>query len=154
MPDYQGPWQNDTWFNEKVKSHLLPSREKTHGDVHIARVEQSDWLSHRSDIAGKMASEFTMPGKGAGLGQTFYDTKDNLSHDAMTCWRVEHGRTLNCQDYMSDKKKIKPDTRAERKAEGMDASARPSIYLCQFCPVHAHVLQKKKSEVFGYNYNP
>jgi hypothetical protein len=79
--------------------------------------------------------------------------KDNFSHDAFTCWRVDHGRTLNCADYMSDKKKIKPDTAALRKSEGIDPKGRPSIYLCQFCPVHQHIQQKKGSEKFGYNYD-
>jgi hypothetical protein len=154
MPDYEGHWREDTWQNELLARHMLPSGEKTHGDIHVARIEQEDWLSHKEDILAKMSSEFVAPGKGAGFGQSFYDTKDNFSVDAMKCWRVDHGRRLNCEDYMSDKKKLLPDTKADRKAEGIDYKHRPSIYLCQFCPVHQYVQQQKASESFGYNYNP
>ena len=152
MPDYEGPWQQDTWFNEMVKEHMLPSGEKTHGLVHVGRVESSAWLAHRDDIVSRAASEFTLPGKGAGLGQTFYDTKSTFMADAFTCWKVEHNRTLNCQDYKSDKKRLMPDTRAERKAEGMDPNQRPNTFLCDFCPYHQVVLQRQRKDKFGYDY--
>jgi hypothetical protein len=153
MPDYAGPWQSDTWLNEKLKNHLLPSGEKTHGNAHVARIDASDWMSHRQDIVAKMASEFTMPGQGAGFGQTYYDTKDNFSADAMQCWRVEHNRTTNCGDYKSDKKRLLPDTRAERKELGLDPRTRPNTFLCDFCPYNSIVMQRRASEEFKYNYD-
>jgi hypothetical protein len=153
LPPYSGDPRGDTWLRMKEAEHLTPSGEKLHGDVRVGRIEQADWIAHKDEILNKLASEFTTPGEGAGFGQAFYDTKDNFSVDAMKCWRVEHGRRLNCEDYMSEKKRLQPDTRAERKAEGMDSRHRPSIYLCQFCPVHQHIQQKKASEEFGYNYD-
>lgn len=153
MPDYHGPWQQDEWLNEKLTHHMMPSGEKTHGDVHVASVEQDKWINHREDIMTKMASEFTLPGKGAGLGQTFYDTKNNYSHDAMQCWRVAHNRTTNCGDYMTDKMRILPDTKADRKAEGIDFKHRPGFFLCELCPYHQIVQQRKGSDEFKYNYS-
>lgn len=153
LPTYSGDPRGDTWLRAKEAEHLLPSGEKLHGDVRVGRIEQENWLAHKNEILAKLAAEMTAPGEGAGFGQAFYDAKDNFSLDAMKCWRVEHGRRLNCEDYMSDKKRLLPDTKAERKAEGLDYKHRPGTYLCQFCPVHQHVQQKKASEEFGYNYD-
>jgi hypothetical protein len=152
LPAYSGDPRGDTWLREKEKSHLLPSGSGFHGEYHIARIERSVWISSKDSIVSKLASEFTTPGEGTGLGKQMYDLKDNYSLDALKCWRVEHGRTLNCDDYMSSKKRILPDTRAERKSEGLDYKHRPAIYLCSMCPYHQVVQQRKASEQYGYNY--
>jgi hypothetical protein len=147
MPAYEGYWKHDTWLNEKLKGHLLPSGEKTHGNVHVGFVEAAKWRRNSKDIIQEMAKEFTLPGEGAGLGQTFYDVKDNYMEDAMKCWRVDHGRTLDCADYMSEGKRLYPDTKADRKSEGMSSGKdRPSTFLCQFCPVHS-IVEGKKNKV-------
>jgi len=152
LPAYSGDPRGDTWLRMKEAEHLTLSGEKLHGDVRVGRIEQQDWIAHKQDILSKLASEMVKPGEGAGFGQQFYDTKDNFSVDAMKCWRVDHGRRLNCEDYMSSKKEIFPDTKADRRAEGI-TTRRPSIFLCQFCPVHQYVQQQKASEAFGYNYD-
>lgn len=154
LPAYSGDPRGDTWLREKEKAHLLPSGSGFHGEYHIARIEQSDWLSHKEDIIRQMVSEFSTfsaAGEGSGLGQRFYDAKDNYSVDALKCWRVDHARTQNCSDYMTQKMRILPDTRAERKSEGLSAN-RPEIHLCQFCPYHQIVEQRRASEEYGYNY--
>lgn len=153
MPEHEGPWQQDTWLNEKLKAHLLPSGEKTHGNVHVARIDSGAWLNHKPDIMAKMASEFTMPGKGAGLGQSYYDTKDNFSADAMQCWRVEHNRTVNCEDYRSDKKRLLPDTKADRRELGLDPKLRPNTFLCDFCPYNSIVMQRQRKDKYKYDYS-
>lgn len=153
MPAYSGDPRGDTWLREKEKAHLLPSGTGLHGKTHVARIEQAAWISHRDSIVKQMIAEFaTSPGEGDGLGQRFYDTKDNYSLDAMKCWRVDHQRTTNCGDYMSSKMEVKPDTRAERKAEGLNVKDRPSIHICSFCPYHQIVQQRKNKDKFGYDY--
>jgi len=151
MPSYEGPWQHDTWLNEKLKNHMLPSGEKTHGDVHIGHAEQNKWINHRESIVAQAANEFTMPGQGAGLGQSFYDTKSNFSVDAHRCWK-DHGRTSNCDDYRSDKKRLLPDTRQERRELGIDPKHRPNIFLCDFCPYNSVVMQRQRRDKFDYDY--
>lgn len=153
MPAYEGHPSGDYWLKRMESGHMLDSGTALHGQTHVGHIEQSYWLSHKEEIVNEMAKEFTLPGAGAGLGQTYYDVKSNYSHDAMQCWRVEHNRTKNCQDYMSSKKKVMPDTRAERKSEGMDYKNRPGFYLCELCPYHQVVQQRKGSDEFGYNYN-
>lgn len=151
LPPYSGDPRGDTWLREKEATHLLPSGEKMHGDVRVGRIEQEDWLSHKQDILGKLASEMTAPGQGAGLGEAMYAAKDNYSVDAMKCWRVGHQRTLDCPDYMTSKMRVLPDTKAERKAEGM-TTQRPSIYICQFCPVHSVMMQRQRAAEGEYNF--
>jgi len=153
LPPYSGDPRGDTWLRNKEANHLLPSGEKMHGDVRVGRIEQSDWLSHKDEILNKVAAELTLPGEGTGFGQQFYDTKDNFSLDAMKCWRVDHGRTMDCDDYRSSKKKLLPDTRAERKAEGLDYKHRPNTFLCDFCPYHSVVLQRQNRDKFSYDYS-
>jgi hypothetical protein len=151
MPMYEGPWQQDTWLNEKLKAHLLPSGEKTHGNVHVGIVESDKWMMHRDSIIAQMATEFTVPGKGAGLGISYYDTKSNFQADAFACWK-EHNRTTNCDDYRSDKKRLFPDTRADRKELGLDPKSRPNTFLCDFCPYNSIVMQRQRKDKFGYDY--
>lgn len=152
IPDYEGPWQNDTWLNEKLKGHMLPSGEKTHGEVHVVGIDGNIWMTNKNDALAWLSNELTPPGQGLGLGQTLYDAKDNYSADAMRCWRIDHQRTTNCGDYRSDKKRILPDTAAERKAEGI-TTKRPNIFLCDFCPYQQIINQRRDSEEFKYNYN-
>lgn len=154
MPYYDrtDPWKQDTWLSEKLKGHMLPSGEKTHGNVHVAYIETEKWRNHRESIVAEAAKEFTLPGEGAGLGQTYYDTKSNFLADAFKCWATEHNRTLNCADYKSDKKRLLPDTRGERKELGLDPKSRPNTFLCDFCPYNSVVMQRSRKDKFGYDY--
>ena len=149
---YEGPWQQDTWLNELLKGHMLPSGEKTHGDVHVGIIEQDKWTDHSESILAEIGNEFVRPGQGEGLGQSYYDTKENFRADAMRCWRVEHNRTTNCGDYKSDSKRLLPDTRMDRKELGLDPKSRPNTFLCDFCPYKSIVMQRQNKEEFGYDY--
>jgi len=153
MPDFEGNWQNDEWFGRLVQKHLLPSGEHTHGNVHIGKVEADKWMNHKEDITAKMASEFKLPGEGTGLGDTFYDVKSNFMADAFKCWKTDHNRTTNCGDYKSDKKRLLPDTRAERKSEGLDIKSRPNTFLCDFCPYNSIVMQRQRKAKGEYDYS-
>lgn len=151
LPAYSGDPRGDTWLREKEKAHLLPSGSGFHGEYHIARIEQSDWLSHKEDVIRQMVSEFTKAGEGTGLGAKFYDAKDNYITDAMKCWRVTHHRTTDCGEWMTQKMRILPDTRAERKAEGL-STERPTIYLCSLCPINSIMEQKQRAKEGYYDY--
>jgi hypothetical protein len=92
------------------------------------------------------------PGKAAGLGEAFYDVRSTFKEDAFTCWR-QHNRTKSCGDYMSDRMRLYPDTKADRREAGLDPKQRPATTLCQFCPYHAIVVQRQRSEKHRYNYS-
>jgi hypothetical protein len=80
-----------------------------------------------------------------GLGNKNYDLKNTFQEDAITCWR-KHGRTQNCDDYKSDKMKLLPDTKGDRKELGLSVRAanRPGVHLCVYCPYHSVVMSRAR----------
>lgn len=152
LPMYDGPPQYDTWLNEKTAQHRTAG-----GDSHIgglATVATTDWGNPtvRDEISKKLATQFAMPGQAAGLGQTFYDLKSTYLEDAMSCWRG-FGRTTDPSHcaYRSESKRLLPDTKADRKDAGLDPKDRPNTFLCDFCPVHSIVLQKRRADAGMYD---
>ncbi len=91
-----------------------------------------------------MIKDATKTGE-TGLGSKNYDLKDTFQDDAISCWR-KHNRTLDCEDYKTDKMKLLPDTKAERKELHMDTRNRPGVYLCVYCPFHSQVMKKVNSK--------
>lgn len=151
LPDYDGPERYDHWLNDTIKANHTENSGTTHVG-NLVRVEQSDWLNqeYRRGILAEIHHGIAPPGHGEGLGQAFYDTKSNYLDDAMHCWRVDHGRTLNCEDFRSDKKRLLPDTKAERKDLGLDMKTAPNTFLCDFCPYNTIVEQKKREKAGQY----
>lgn len=142
LPMYEGPPEYDDTLKYRLAEHKFGDGSAHFGSM--ATVLKKDWdkESYRHGILEKIAAS-TRPGEGAGMGQTFYDIKDNFMQDAIQCWK-RHARTLDCGDYMTDKMRLYPDTKAERKSEGMSAGKdRPSTFLCQFCPVDSVVKGKQ-----------
>lgn len=152
LPWYEGNPENDDTLNFRVAEHRFPDGNEHFGIMATVLEKEWDNLDHRDEIVKKIQEASVTPGSGAGMGETYYDIKSNFSEDAMKCWTVDHNRTKNCGDYRSDKKRLYPDTKAERKSEGLPAR-RPNTFLCDFCPYHQIVEQRQGSEEFGYNYD-
>ena len=150
LPMYEGPPEFDDTLNHRLAGH-----ENHIGN--LATVKKADWekKTYRDGILNEVAQHTRPPGEGTGFGQTFYDVKDNYQLDAMQCWK-RHSKTSDCGDYMTDKMRLYPDTKGDRKAEGMSTSKseRPSTFLCQFCPVHSIVMQKKRKAAHMYDKQP
>lgn len=144
LPDYEGPPEYDDTLKYRLAGH----------EDHIGnlfRYEKDQWA--KSTIRDAILKEIVKqvrPGEGTGLGETFYDVKNNFQQDAITCWK-KHNKTLDCGDYMTDKMRLYPDTKADRKELGMPTgiNERPNTFLCQFCPVHSVVMGKKNKEKYG-----
>jgi hypothetical protein len=144
LPWYEGPPDYDDTLKYRVAEH------KGHmGNLFV--YNKSDWSKseYRKAILDEIAKQ-VRPGEGTGLGQTFYDIKDNFMAEAAACWK-KHNRTHDCGDYMTDKMRLYPDTKAERKEEGLSTSDRPNTFLCQFCPVHSLVTTKQREAAGMYN---
>jgi hypothetical protein len=153
LPDYEGPIDHDETLLARVAEHQYPGPAPTRGhELELGRVSEASWNDpeKQAQMLGEIKKNVGV-GKGAGLGNEAYAVRDNFAADAMKCWRFEHGRTSNCDDYMSDKKKILADSRAERKDLGLDPKTRASIKLCQFCPYHSVVMQRKRKAAGQYS---
>jgi hypothetical protein len=147
LPWYEGPPDHDDTLNYRLAEHKFPDGSAHFGNLFV--YNKDDWAksSVRDAILNEIAKQ-VRPGEGTGLGQTFYDVKDNFQQDAITCWK-KHNRTLDCGDYMTDRMRLYPDTKADRKELGLSVKERPNTFLCQFCPVDAHVQTKKNKEIYG-----
>ena len=123
LPWYEGNPERDDTLNFRVAEHRFPDGNEHFGV--LATVPESNWGKdeQRREIVAKIEEAAGVPGSGAGMGETFYDVKANFEIDALKCWG-EHNRTHDCADYHSDKKRLYPDTRADRKAEDCRRSGR------------------------------
>lgn len=139
IPDFSGPVEYDHLLKYRVDQHQFAEGYPHRGL--LARCEDKKEVIRAA--MDEMANTVE-PGKGSGLGQQMYDLRDNYQVEAMQCWK-RHSRTTDCADYRSDPKRLWIDTRAERKAEGLSVNRdeRPNIWLCDHCPVHSLVQQKK-----------
>lgn len=147
LPMYSGPPEYDDTLNYRIAEHKFGDGTAHFGIVFT--VAKSDWekKTYRDGILDEIAKHTRPPGEGAGLGQTFYDVKSNFQAEAMSCWK-KHNRTLDCGDYMTDKMRLYPDTKAERKELGI-TTKRPNTFLCDFCPVKSVVMGKQNKEIYG-----
>jgi len=142
LPWYEGDPARDDTLNYRVAEH------KNHfGNLFVYKAK--DWAksTYRDAILNEIAKQ-VRPGEGSGLGQTFYDVKDNFQQDAIICWK-RHNRTLDCGDYKTDRMRLYPDTKGDRKELGLDPNTRPNTFLCDFCPVKSVVQGKVMKEQYG-----
>lgn len=150
LPWYDGPPQYDDTLNYRLADHQGPRDERTgepryyhHGTMATVAEKSWDDASTQSQIIDEIMKAHA--GGDVGLGMKLYHARSNFKEDAMKCWQ-QHNRTQNCDDYKSDKMKLIPDTRGERKDLGLDtkASRRPGTSLCVFCPYHSVVMARAR----------
>ena len=157
IPDVPGRG-DDELLMARVMEHQFPPvhvgndiQSRPH-EMILCRLPESLWnnTSLRPQVVKEIQAHVGGAGDGEGLGE-LYDVKNNFMEDAMACWRFKHGRTSNCEDYMSDKMKLLADTRADRRELGLDPKTRASQKLCSYCPVHSVVSQRRNKAKGFYN---
>lgn len=152
LPFYDGPPQYDDTLNHRVGLHRFPDGREHFGQ--LMRVSEKSWNDpqKRTEIIRQM-HQHRNAGQGDGLGEDIYDVKNTYQEDAMSCWRLEHNRTSNCEDYKSDKKRlVYQQTLADRKAAGMEHRSKhiaTDTYLCDFCP-YKSVVQRRVMDAKGF----
>jgi hypothetical protein len=146
LPFYEGPVEYDDTLNHRVSAHRFPDGSEHFGS--LMKVSETSWENptKQAEILKQLALQSKKPGQGEGLGDDMYECRSTYSEDAMSCWRFEHGRTSNCADYKSDKKRlVYQQTLAERKAAGLEHRSKhvpTNTYLCDFCPYKSVVQQR------------
>lgn len=143
LPAYDGPVEYDDTLNFRLAGHRTESGTPHRGS--LGTVSEASWedTEKRAQILREIAKAHA--GGEVGLGTKMYAARSTFQEDAMTCWR-QHNRTQNCEDYKSDKKRLVPDTKSERKELGLSvkSSARPGTSLCVFCPYHSVVMERAR----------
>lgn len=149
LPWYEGDIRGDIWLNNAVENHPKFGDGRPHmaGGLFNIPVEGLwDSPARRQVTLQDLYKQLEIPGTGPGMGQEFYDLKSNFVDDAFECWK-KHNRTTDpahC-DYMKESMRVYPDTKADRRAEGLP-SERPATYICSFCPLNSIVEQKKRKK--------
>lgn len=153
LPDFSGPAEYDDTLNHRLLSHRTAEGHPHRGA--LATVSELSWKddTRRQAILEELSKARGNPD--VGLGHNLYDLRSTYQEDAMRCWRFEHNRTQNCEDYKSDKKRLvqnDEETRSLRREVGAESRSKhiqSNTWLCNFCPVHTLVMEKiRKAE--GY----
>lgn len=147
LPDYEGPVERDYLLEMTIERHKFPS-----GDPHVGKLFKIPVKAWGN--AEQRKAVLDQLGQGGSIGldaldpdKAFYDTKMTFSADAMTCWKAHNSPKTGCDDYQIPAKRLLPNSAKERaelnlpKPEHADG---PKIYLCNFCPVHSVVTQRKR----------
>lgn len=145
LPWYDGPQEHDDTLNYRVSEH----RDHV-GNLFVYNKKDWEKSTYREAILSELAKQ-VKPGQGTGMGESFYDLKSTFQEDAIMCWKG-FGKTTDpghC-DYRKDNKRLYPDTKGDRKELGLSPT-RPNTFLCDFCPVHSLVMQKKRKAAGLYD---
>ena len=150
LPDFEGPPEDD------ILLRILTERHQSAGVPHagqLMRVSIQLWSvpSVKKEITEQIYQNGA-PGLNA-LMPGFYESKATFAEDAMVCWAQHLRPARDCPDYGSEKKRLLPDTKAERKELGLAPAEvdGPRVYLCNFCPVHSAVVTKQRKARGDYD---
>lgn len=146
LPLFDGDPDKDHLLQILVDRHVFPSGEPHKG--RLFRLPQIHWTN---ETARKQIIEQIKGGGSSGLDEfdpEFYATRNTFQEDALKCYNAHLRPTDGCPDYNSPSKRLLPNTKEDRKELGLVDPAKapgPKNYLCQFCPVHSIVMQKKRA---------
>lgn len=152
LPDYDGPSDRDYLLEISLEKHKFPS-----GDPHVGKLFKLPVKAWGNGEQRAAILEQFKKGGSKGLDEldpekSFYETKMTFAEDAMACWQKHNQPKTDCDDYQTPAKRLLPDTAKERgelglpKPEHLDG---PKIYVCNFCPYHGEVVQRKR-KIMGY----
>lgn len=147
LPPFDGRPEDDV---------LLEITVQRHGQDHVGLLYNVSELHWRSDTLREEIKKQIVAGGSPGLdvfGTGYYSTRMQFHDDAMKCWSEHLKPKGQCPDYGSERKRLLPDTAAERKDAGLAKPSRSPgtrVYLCQFCPVHTYNVTRKREESGAY----
>lgn len=161
LDDYVGPPERadeyDVILNIAVQKHQDGVEKIPHAPAALVKMEQEQYDNPKIREQTIKQVQDSFGGGETGLGAQAYAMRDNFRADAMACFG-KHQRNPGCPDYRSAEKRLVPDTNAERRDVGMAKASEydrndPSLtkWLCDYCPVHSMVMQKKREKAGMYD---
>lgn len=162
LDDYTGPQERaadfDVILNIAVEKHQEGVERIPHAPATLMRIPKREWdRTEVQEQVTKRIMESFGDNAETGLGSAAYALRDNFQADAMDCFG-KHLRNPECPDYRSPAKRLVPDTASERREAGL---SKPSEYdrddpnltkfLCDYCPVHSMIMQKKRKAAGLYD---
>lgn len=135
LPDFDGPPEYDTVLQVALDRHRTPE-----GHPHIGRlldVPKRAWDT--PPLREALLQQIQQGSKGlAEFDTSYYDVRNTFQDDAMACYRQHNRPKAGCPDFNSESKRLKPDTKGDRKELGLSEKGMPIIHLCSFCPVRSY----------------
>jgi len=142
LPDFDGPPEYDVLLEFALSHH------ETGGHRHVGKlydVEERVW--RMTSLRDQIIEQMKGGSKGlAAFDPAFYTVRDTFKEDAMLCFNLHLRPQEGCGDYRSDRKRLLPDTKAERKEVGLSMESAPKRWLCDFCPVSAYYERKRRGD--------
>ncbi|MDP9870405.1 MULTISPECIES: hypothetical protein [Streptosporangium] len=146
LPWYEGDVRGDHLLDYLASRHQYPDGNRHRGGA-LFDVPEKHW---KDPNARQMIIEQINARTGKGLGDKFYEVKATFKEDAFTCWKSRN-RTKNCGDFKSEKKRLIPDTKAERKDLGL-SPVKSNRFLCEFCPYFSIAMQRMRAGRGDYSF--
>jgi hypothetical protein len=143
LPDFSGPPEYDTLLQVLSERHRSPA-----GDSHVGNLFDVDIQVWANDDARREIIRQIKGGGSKGLDEfdaAFYDTRNTFFEDAAECYSRHLRPKAACPDWMSDRMILLPDTKSERKSEGLAAPAKApghKVHLCDFCVVKRYYARR------------
>lgn len=136
LPDYTGHPDRDVLLQYVIdqKHPKLGGVEDHRGALHI--VETAQYTANKEAILKEMWSKTT------GFKPEYYEARSTFQEDAGVCWSRDHNRPTFCEDFKSEKKRIKNPTSEGWKSD----NPKMKVYLCDFCVVASNVMSAENSK--------
>lgn len=155
LPPHDGPPETDVLLEITAEKHEFPSGERHKGRLFILPVKTWANKDHQQEIISQLTGGGSLGIDAMDPEKKFYETKMQFSEDAMQCYKYHLRPTDSCPDYQTPEKRLLPKSDVERKELGMplakDDEAMPKIYLCNFCPMHSVITQKRRAMMGLYD---
>jgi hypothetical protein len=146
LPDYQGDPRDDVVLDHLVMDHQRKHPFHDQPDAYLLRVSEKAWRNPKigRKIHEKIWSDLKEQGTLGGFVPEYYATKSTFHEDAVKC-HVQHNRQVPCIDWHADRKRIGNPTKEGWKRGEV------KVYLCDFCPVAAKVMEARRAAAGQYD---
>lgn len=145
LPWYEGPADRDVTLEYSLSKH------ETNGHRHIGKLYDVEERVWKLENLRRTLIEQIKGGGSSGLAAfdpEFYNTRDTLKEDAATCYQAHLRPKEGCGEWRTDRKKLVPATKKDRKEVGLSMEGAPVGWLCDFCVVRSYY-ERKNNEAMG-----
>ena len=151
LPDYEGHPDDD------ILLQVLVDKHESAGIPHSGFLSKIGIKLYSRPEVKKQIIKNLRNRVGGGLADIdpdYYTTKATFGDDAMKCFNLHLRPQTGCPDYKSEKKRLIPkgtdDIRKDLGLESAAKSGSTKVYLCDFCPAKAFVVEQNRKQAGLY----
>ena len=151
LPDFDGHPDDDVLLQVLIEKH------ESAGIPHTGFLSKIGVKLYSRPEVRKQVIENLRNRVGGGLADIdpdYYTTKATFGEDAMKCFNLHLRPVEGCYDWKIESKRLIPKgTDDIRKELGLDSAAKSAstkVYLCDFCPAKAYVVEQNRKKMGLY----